>query len=216
MAKQGIRFVVLGSLVDLAGMAVLAFGVIKHATPLFALGCVVAVLGTAFTGFCVYFFRDPDVPMPTDSEKLYSPGQGRVLTVAEETPGVMTLRIFLSIWDVHVQRAPCSGSVKGVVYQPGSFKAAMVDAAKANERSIMTIAPEGRPDVVVEQIAGLVARRIETWPKQGERLTAGQRYGIIYFGSQAAVHLPKDKAVFLVEPGDRVLVGITPIAQWTS
>lgn len=215
MAKQGIRFVVFGALIDAAGAAALAFGFSRQHGLLIALGALVLVLGTAFTGFCVYFFRDPERPLPTDASKIWSPGDGRVLTVGEETPGVTTIRIFLSVFDVHIQRAPCAGSVKAVVYQPGSFRAAMVEAARGNERSIMTISPEGRPDLVVEQIAGLVARRIETWPKAGQRVGMGERYGIIYFGSQAAVHLPKG-AVPIVKPGDRVAGALTPIAQWTS
>jgi phosphatidylserine decarboxylase len=215
MAKQGIKLVVIGSILEGAAFAVLFFGLSKHHNPLTILGGIIFVLAALFTAFCVYFFRDPERPIPTDMSLLYSPGQGRVLSVAEEIPGIKTIRIFLSVWDVHVQRSPCSGVVKSIVYQPGTFKAAMVDAARQNERSITTISPEGRPDVVVEQIAGLVARRIETWPKQGERLTAGQRYGIIYFGSQAAVHCPKGCEP-IVKPGDRVVVGLTPIAKWTS
>ncbi len=215
MAKQGIRFVLVGAIFDALGVAGAAWGVVGHLLSLVVAGAILAALATVFTAFCVYFFRDPERPLPTDSTTLYAPGDGRVLAISEETPGTTTIRIFLSVFDVHIQRAPCSGSVRSVVYQPGSFRAAMVEAAKGNERSIMTISPEGRPDVVVEQIAGLVARRIETWPKQGERVTMGQRYGIIYFGSQAAVHLPKG-AVPVVKPGDRVAGALTPIARWTS
>ncbi|MBI5201853.1 MAG: phosphatidylserine decarboxylase, partial [Elusimicrobia bacterium] len=80
---------------------------------------------------------------------------------------------------------------------------------------IVRIKPEGRDPVVVEQIAGAVARRIETWCKAGERVIAGERYGIIYFGSQCAVHLPKG-AEPVVKVGDRVLVGVTPIARWIA
>ena len=137
------------------------------------------------------------------------------MSVAREGPGdLVTLRIFLSVFDVHLQRAPCSGTVTEVRYQPGSFRAAMVDEAKLNERSVMTIAPAGRKDpLIVEQIAGYIARRIETWPKAGQPVKAGEKYGIIYFGSQAAVHFPAS-ARCTVKPGDRVAGGLTEIGEW--
>src|SRR6185369_8598345 len=99
---------------------------------------------------------------------------------------------------------------------PGSFAAAMKDEAKGNERVVMTVKPEGREDrLVVEQIAGLIARRIECWPAVGAALQSGERYGIIYFGSQAAVHFPAS-ARCTVKPGDRVAGALTEIGEWTS
>jgi phosphatidylserine decarboxylase len=182
-----------------------------------ALGLLLAVLGFGFAVFCAYFFRDPERPAPADGRVLYSPGDGVVMSVAREGPGdITTLRIFLSIFDVHVQRAPCAGTVENVRRVAGSFAAAMRDEAKANERCVMTILPEGRPDrLVLEQIAGLIARRIECWPKPGATLASGERYGIIYFGSQAAVHLPAG-AASLVKIGDRVAGGVSPIGEWTA
>lgn len=174
-------------------------------------------LGLGLAAFCSYFFRDPDRPAPPDPKKLYAPGDGRVLSVAREGPGdIVTVRIFLSIFDVHVQRAPCAGVVDRVQYQPGAFAMAMREEARLNERNIVRIAPEGgRAPVVVEQIAGFVARRIECWIKEGEAVRAGQRYGMIRFGSQAALHLPQG-ARPLVRPGDRVVGGVTEVAEWTG
>ena len=181
-----------------------------------AAGGLLAVLGFGFAGFCCYFFRDPERLTPADG-RVYAPGEGRVMSVAREGPGEgLTVRIFLSIFDVHIQRAPCAGRVTKVQVVEGAFAAAMKDAARFNARVVMTLEPEGRPGpIVVEQIAGLIARRIECWPSVGETLAAGQRYGIIYFGSQAAVHLPSGCRP-LVKPGDRVFAGASPIAEWTS
>jgi phosphatidylserine decarboxylase len=137
--------------------------------------------------------------------------------VAKEGPGdVVTVRIFLSVFNVHVQRNPVSGTVEKVHYQPGKFAMAMADEARENERAVVTVAVAGRPEkLVVEQIAGFVARRIRTWLKPGDAVVAGARYGLIQFGSQAAVHLPAS-AEALVVPGDLVTGCLTPIARWKS
>ena len=181
-----------------------------------ALGALLTFLGFGFAAFSAYFFRDPERPLPANASKIYSPGDGVVMSVAREGPGdTVTLRIFLSIFDVHIQRAPCAGKVAKVQVVGGSFAAAMKDAARSNARVVMTIEPEGRPPLVVEQIAGLIARRIECWPKVGTAVAAGQRYGIIYFGSQAAVHFPAGSKC-TVKPGDRVAACLTEVGEWTS
>ena len=205
IAKQGYRFVIGGLIVGVVGLVAGPYG------------WGPAALGVLFAAFCAYFFRDPDRPAPPDAGQLYSPGDGRVLSIAREGPSdVTTIRIFLSIFNVHVQRNVCSGTVEKVLYQKGRFAMAMKAEASTNERSIVRLAPGGgREPVVVEQIAGAIARRIETWCKEGEGVRAGERYGIIYFGSQVAVHLPA-KAAPVVRPGDRVVGGVTPIAQWTA
>lgn len=197
-----------------------------EAIPFLAVGGVLAALGSLahpvlaapgllFSAFCGWFFRDPERTPPADPALIVSPGDGRVLSVAKEGPGdVVTVRVFLSVFDVHVQRLPCSGVVEKVHYQPGAFHMAMDKEARENERSVVTIKPDGRAEVlVVEQIAGYVARRIRTWLKPGDRAERGARYGLIQFGSQAAVHLPAS-AEALVEPGQRVSAGLTPIARW--
>lgn len=182
-----------------------------------AAGALLTFLGFGFAAFSAYFFRDPERPLPTDASKIYSPGDGVVMSVAREGPSdVVTLRIFLSVFDVHIQRAPCAGTVAKVSVVEGSFVAAMKDSARRNARVVMTIEPRGRPGpLIVEQIAGLIARRIECWPKIGDTLAAGQRYGLIYFGSQAAVHFAAGSKC-TVKPGDRVAAGLTEIGEWTS
>lgn len=178
-------------------------------------GALLAVLSFGFAGFTLYFFRDPERALPTDG-RIYSPGDGVVLSVGREGPGdVITCRIFLSVFDVHIQRAPCAGRVTKVAEVPGSFAAAMKDAARGNYRVVMTIEPPGRGLLVVEQISGLIARRIECWRKPGDTVATGEKYGIIYFGSQAAVHFPNGSKC-TVKAGDRVAGGLTPIGEWTS
>ena len=209
IAKQGRRFIGMGLLADLAGAGFIVSGST-------ALGALLLVLGSVFSAFCVYFFRDPERALAADPRKIYSPADGVVLSLAREgADDGATLRIFLSIFDVHVQRAPCSGRVEKVEHFPGSFRAAMKEEAKANERCAMRLSCGGKGFVVVEQIAGLIARRIECWPQAGDALEAGERYGIIYFGSQAAVHFPAS-ARCLVKPGDRVAAGVTEIGEWTA
>lgn len=178
-------------------------------------GWLLAASGFGLSGFSAYFFRDPDRPLPEDSGKLYAPGDGRVLSVGPEGSGDgATVRIFLSVFDVHVQRNACSGIVDRVRYQPGGFALAMAPEAALNERNLVRITPEGgRAPVAVEQIAGFLARRIECWAREGDRVRAGERYGMIYFGSQVAVHLPPS-ARPLVRPGDRVTGGVTEIGEW--
>lgn len=179
------------------------------------LGALLSFLAFGFAMFTVYFFRDPERSLPTDG-RIYSPGDGVVLSVGREGPGdVITCRIFLSVFDVHIQRVPYAGRVTKVAEVPGSFAAAMKDAAHGNYRVVMTVEPEGRAPLVVEQIAGLIARRIECWRKPGDEVKTGEKYGIIYFGSQAAVHFPAGSKC-TVKVGDRVAGGLTPIGEWTS
>lgn len=182
-----------------------------------AAGGLLAFLSFGFGFFTLYFFRDPERPLPTDASKIYSPGDGTVLSVAREGPGdAVTLRIFLSVFNVHVQRAPCAGTVTKVQTVEGSFAAAMKDAARLNARVVMTLDPgAGRAPLAVEQIVGLIARRIECWPKPGDTVASGQRYGIIYFGSQAAVHFPAGSTC-TVKVGDKVTAGVTEIGAWTA
>ncbi|MFH1723205.1 MAG: phosphatidylserine decarboxylase [Elusimicrobiota bacterium] len=210
IAKEGWSFIGIG-------LAAAACGVVFARVFGLAEGYVLAAPAALFAGFCGYFFRDPDRPRPVDDSKIYSPGDGRVLSVAREGDGdAWTIRIFLSIFDVHIQRFPCSGTVSKVRYHEGAFAMAMKDEASRNERNVVSIAVEGRGEEVgVEQIAGLIARRIRCWTWEGERAVAGQRYGLIQFGSQAAVHLPGG-ARPLVKPGDRAVGGVTPVGEWTG
>ena len=209
IAPQAWQFVVPAVAAGAAGMWLM--GRPSTAIP----GALFSFLAFGFAAFTLYFFRDPERELPADG-RIYSPGDGVVLSVAREGPGeVMTCRIFLSVFDVHIQRAPCAGRVTKVAEVPGSFAAAMKDAARGNYRVVMTIEPPKQGLLVVEQISGLIARRIECWRKPGDEVKTGEKYGIIYFGSQAAVHFPAGSQC-TVKVGDRVVGGLTPIGEWTS
>ncbi len=211
IARQGFKFIIGAILIIAAGFRIYRY-------PDFRIfGEVLAGLATLFAFFCVYFFRDPDRVTPNDQFKIYAPGDGTVLSVAREGSGESTtIRIFLSLFNVHVQRAPCSGRVMKIQYTKGSFKAAMLASALSNEKCAITLERDGRKQqITVDQIAGLLARRISWRVKEGDHLNAGERYGLISFGSQVAVHLP-DVAKPIVRPGDKVSAGVTPIAEWIN
>lgn len=177
---------------------------------------VVAVVGVLAAGFALYFFRDPDRDVPR-TEDVLSPADGRVMEVAAIDgegygPG-RVIRIFLSVMDVHVQRSPVGGRVIKARYRPGKFLDARDPRAPfVNESNALEIeTPRGR--VVVRQIAGLIARRILCWARPEETLAAGERFGLIRFGSQVDLYLPAD-AEILVGVGQRVVGGVTAVARW--
>ena len=167
--------------------------------------------------FSAYFFRDPERTPPPEAELLVAPADGRVTEVApagESRPGAVRLSIFLSLFDVHVNRAPAAGTVRAVRYRPGKFRAAFrADAADENERSELELRTD-RGTIIVRQIVGVLARRIVCRAQPGERLGRGERFGLIRFGSRTDALLPPGVTV-LVKPGDRVRGGETPIARWS-
>jgi len=160
-------------------------------------------------GFFLWFFRDPERTIPDVPGAIVSPADGKVTAVAEFNDGGKAKRrvsIFLNVFDVHVNRAPISGTVTGLVYQKGRFGNAMsAGSSDANEQNIVTVQGEGQT-VVFKQIAGLLARRIVFTPRTGDKLARGQRVGLIKFGSRVDVVL--DQAVDIqVKVGDRVAGG---------
>jgi phosphatidylserine decarboxylase len=181
----------------------------------FPLGIILIAAGL----FCLNFFRDFDRATPIDPALIYSPGDGLVVSVATVDEGAYqgqpVIRIFLNVFDVHVQRVPVSGRISRIEYKKGLFLDARHEHAHLqNEQNLVTIESERGP-VVVNQIAGLIARRIKCWVKAGDNVTQGQRYGLIRFGSQVDVVLPKTGAEFVAKKGDRVVGGKTVIARWT-
>lgn len=168
--------------------------------------------------FVLWFFRDPEPDVPADPALVLAPGQGRIIRVEEvDEPSYLggparKISIFLSVFDVHVQRAPVSGTVEQKVYRPGAYAVAWADkASEDNEMASVGIATEhGR--VLVRQIAGLVARRIITDPAEGDRVERGRRYGLIRFGSRVDVFLPTHWEL-LCAVGDRVRVGSSVLAR---
>jgi phosphatidylserine decarboxylase len=177
---------------------------------LFALGWKNAgIVLLALTVFVLFFFRDPERAVPGGEGIVVSPADGRVIVIKDIyepdylKQDVKQVSIFLSVFNVHVNRAPIGGAIEVVKYNPGKFHVASVDKASLmNEQTAMVIV-KGKTRVLVKQIAGLIARRIVCYAKPGDAVTAGERYGLIRFGSRVDLFLPKD-AELKVKPGDRV------------
>src|ERR1035437_516885 len=165
--------------------------------------------------FFLWFFRDPQRTVPADPGLIVSPGDGLVTeTVAIATPDGPRQRIsiFLSVFDVHVNRSPIGGVLSSVRYQKGKYLNAMNPAsADRNEQNIAAVRGEGI-EVTFKQIAGLLARRIVFNPKEGDALERGQRVGLIKFGSRVDVVLPAE-AVLRVKVGERVKGGASVLAD---
>jgi phosphatidylserine decarboxylase len=166
--------------------------------------------------FVCFFFRDPHRVPPDDPKAIVSPGDGKVVFVgaddADSSPGSKRVTIFLSIFDVHINRSPLAGVVESIRYRPGRFLPAYRDeAGRQNEQNELQIA-DGTFRVVVRQIAGVVARRIVCDVKENERLALGQRFGLIQFGSRMDIVLP-DETELAVNAGERVRGGETVIAR---
>jgi phosphatidylserine decarboxylase len=164
--------------------------------------------------FCLYFFRDPERTIPAGPVAV-SPADGKVVAVQAESATANRISIFLNIFDVHVNRAPIGGTVCSVEYKKGSFRVASKEvASSANEQNIVTIQGDGTC-VVFKQIAGLIARRIVFDKKPGDRVAAGERVGLIKFGSRVDVVLGPEWEI-VVRPGMRVAAGSSAIARKTS
>jgi phosphatidylserine decarboxylase len=179
-------------------------------------------LGLILTAWCTYFFRDPPRVTPLDPDIVVSPADGRVSAVAigvaprELGLGEQNRRrvsIFMSVFDCHVNRSPLPGTIKTIVYTPGKFLNAELDkASEANERNGIVLDTAQGP-VGVVQIAGLVARRIACFVGEGQGLAAGERIGLIRFGSRLDVWLPLAANVLVAE-GQRAVAGETVIARF--
>jgi phosphatidylserine decarboxylase len=166
----------------------------------------------------LFFFRDPPRAAPQEPGVILAPADGRVLEVERvEEPVYLNglaqrISIFLSILDVHVNRAPISGTVELVRHVPGSFRQAFrSEASEANEHNLIGIR-DARARLLVRQIAGALARRVVCWVSPGDSLRAGQRIGVIKFGSRVELFLPPEAQV-VVRPGDRVRGGLTAVAH---
>ncbi|MGD9643521.1 MAG: phosphatidylserine decarboxylase [Elusimicrobiales bacterium] len=177
-------------------------------------GVTLMFLGLAFAAFSSYFYRDPERDKVFAPGELACPGDGTVMSVQNEgAPGITVVRIFLSVLNVHVQRAPMDGKVSKTLYTKGSFAIAYKPEAATNERNLIQLTDEHGRTVGVEQITGSIARRIACYVKEGQDVAKGSRIGMIYFGSQVAVYLP-DSARVLVKPGDKVAGAETVLALW--
>jgi len=180
------------------------------------------LLGVVLTAWCAYFFRDPKRVTPLGENLVVSPADGRVSQISLvipppelDLPREQTLRIsvFMNVFDVHVNRAPVMGRILRITYIPGIFLNADLDkASEDNERQAFTLSGPHGHTIGVVQIAGLVARRIVKFVSEGDSLQAGQRFGLIRFGSRVDVYLPAGVKP-LVGVGQRALAGETILAD---
>ncbi|HXG94784.1 MAG TPA: phosphatidylserine decarboxylase [Blastocatellia bacterium] len=202
MAKEGIPFIIL-FIIPAAIFAALGWW-------------IAAGICFALAAFMAFFFRDPERNCPTDEALILSPADGRVVVVAPLEPDAKDsptqISIFLSPMDVHINRSPIAGEIVDFVHKPGAFHIASRDIASVeNEQNIATI--RGRfVTVQIRQIAGVLARRVVFWKKIGDRVQAGERVGLMKFGSRMDVLVPAEVEV-LARKGDRVTGGITVIAR---
>jgi len=174
------------------------------------------------TLWSIYFFRDPSRGVPQDDRLLIAPADGLVQMVVLATPpGELGLgeqprtrvSIFLSVFDVHINRSPCAGTIDVVAYRPGKFLNAAADkASDENERMAISLRRHDGAMIGFVQIAGWVARRIVCYVKPGQAMAAGERFGHIRFGSRTDLYLPPG-ARLLVAPGQRMIGGETVIAE---
>ena len=168
------------------------------------------------TGLMVNFFRDPDRKIPSDPKAIVSPADGKVVRIVDlpagDPLGARQVSIFLSVFDVHVNRSPIAGTVREIAYNKGKFLAAWDEKASLdNEQNRVTV-EDGGYRVVFTQIAGLIARRIIFDKKVGDRVERGERVGMIKFGSRTDIFVPADVKLE-VKVGDRVKGGLSIIGR---
>jgi phosphatidylserine decarboxylase len=180
-------------------------------------------IGAIATGWCVYFFRDPERVTPVDPNVVVSPADGTISSVGYYVPPpelglgaepMQRISVFMSVFDCHVNRMPVAGRIAKIAYKPGLFVNADLDkASDDNERNSLIIeGNQGRFGVV--QIAGLIARRIVCFTKQGTTLGVGERFGLIRFGSRVDVYFPQG-ARPLVALGTKAIAGETILADFS-
>ncbi len=208
--SEGYRFLALGAAVCLL---------------LFWLWPPLAWLAVLATAYVAYFFRDPPRVTPLRDGLIVAPADGRISSIERVRPPAelglgdtprLRVSTFLSVFDVHIQRAPVPGRIVSSVYVPGTFLNAALDkASEETERRALVIATPGSVEIGVVQIAGLIARRIVTFAKEGDSLGIGERFGLIRFGSRVDLYLPPGQDA-LVAVGQRAVGGETVIADLKS
>jgi phosphatidylserine decarboxylase len=207
-------------------------GIDRAAWP-FVLGALVLAVGGAWAGgrlwalpgtvlalVFLFFFRDPERPLPGDQSLILSPADGVVMAAGPADAGAppgqwQQITIFLSPLDVHVNRAPLSGRVTRVTYKPGKFLPAYTpESGAVNEQAEVWIDHDGRA-AVYRQVVGVLARRVVARVVEGDQLRVGQRVGVMKFGSRMDVFLPPELPVH-VRAGDRVVGAVTVLSRWTT
>ena len=168
-----------------------------------------AMIALVLTLFVLFFFRDPERRVPEGGDVVVSPADGTVIVVKDVfepdylKQDMKQISIFLSVFNVHVNRSPFSGTVEIVKYNPGKFHVASVDKASLDNEQTAMVIGNGKNRILVKQIAGLIARRIVCYAKPGDTIKTGERYGLIRFGSRVDIFLPKTVDL-KVKVGDRI------------
>ena len=205
IAREGVPFI-LAAMFSTFIVAVLGWGIVT----------VLLLVATLLIG---HFFRDPERVSNAGEGEIVSPADGRVISV-KSVPSVrfldkpaMKISIFMSVLDVHVNRVPVSGAIAGMHYKKGRYMAAnLIQASEENEQNWLWIKSDSGRDVVITQVAGLIARRIVCWPKIGDRVVQAERFGMIRFGSRMDVYVPENSEI-LVFQGKHVYAGETVLCR---
>jgi phosphatidylserine decarboxylase len=175
-----------------------------------------AALMIVLTSFIIYFFRDPERSLIQDESAILTPADGKVLAIEHlqrgdkrYPEGAKKISIFMSLFNAHINRIPIKGRIRELSYHPGKFFSANMDKASIyNEHNIVTLETHNRATIIFVQIAGFIARRISCWVQEGDFVEAGQRFGLIRFGSRLEVYLPPQCTV-IVTKGQKVRAGQT-------
>ncbi len=203
-APEGYPFIAVFAAVFV--IILLAFGILPAFVPL----CLVL--------FMLHFFRDPDRSVPADGNVFVSPADGKIILIRDVhepkylRTGVKEISIFMSPMNVHVNRAPCDGTVRTVKHNAGKFCAAYKDEASVCNENIEMVLETEYGDVLVRQVAGFIARRAVCRKKEGDTLKRGERYGIIKFSSRVDMYIPSS-ALIRIKVGDMVTAGETIIGE---
>ena len=178
-----------------------------------------AIFGLGFL-FVTWFFRDPERRIPNEPNVIVSPADGKITEIVTENEPIngklcKRVTIFLSVFNVHVNRVPIEGTIEDIRYNPGKFLAAFNPKASMDNEQNLILINNGRTHIFVKQIAGLIARRIVCWPKKGDHYESGQRYGLIRFGSRVDILLPENTKLSIT-CGDKVSGGKSIIGYLNS
>ena len=183
----------------------------------------ISIIGFLLTLFTLWFFRDPSRNTPVDLNLIISSADGKVCLIDEAYPPkevsmkqekMKRVCVFMNVFNVHVNRSPVAGVIKDIVYKEGQFLNASLDkASEKNERSSLIINSEHGADIVVVQIAGLIARRILGFVSKHQNLNQGERFGLIRFGSRVDIYMPLDSTV-KCSVGDKVVAGESVLASF--
>ena len=183
----------------------------------------ISVIGYLLTLFTLWFFRDPKRNTPLDTNLIISSADGKVCLIDEAYPPeevsinqekMKRICVFMNVFNVHINRSPVSGNVKDIIYKEGQFLNASLDkASEKNERSSLIISSDNCAEIIVVQIAGLIARRILGFISNNHNLYQGERFGLIRFGSRVDIYMPLD-AVTKCSIGDKVIAGESVLASF--